>query len=769
MSRSALVCLFGMVFGMSGTLMLSTVRRVPHTSYCDGIVAKAKEPRLLLVGVMTAAKYVDTRAYNVWKTWGQHITGKILFFVAEDTTSIHEDMPLVQLKGVNDVYPPQKKSFAMMKWIADNHLNDFDWFMRADDDLYVRVEKLEQLLRSLDSDKAQLLGQAGLGNTAEYGQLALGQQDNYCMGGPGVVMSRETLRVVAPYLRSCLMAMLTTHEDVELGRCIRKHVGVACTWNYEMQALFHNNQTVPYAYEGAITELRRAITLHPIKKSTLMRRMHSYDRSLQLAKLRSTRIALIADLPLSHAPSLNRHIANTTHDLRHWDFISSNSILFCADQVNCPRHTVDLSIRTAISDVITQLFDEFNSNARQRGRVLQFQNIQYGYVRVEPRFGVDYVLDMILWFKKFRAPHRATLSVRRHAYVQQTFGSLEAVSDGHLRDSLRKRINKIIQKKKLNSTEQLDWSKVSLPPEQSHIFMILPLSGRADTFKRFTDHLRGVCAFTNQFSLIVVLFDSTPEEDAAIRRTLKEIYDEIDIQVIEMGRQAFSRGVALSRGAASLPSDALMFFTDVDMLFTCETLQRIRLNTIRGAQVYFPIVFSEYSPETWSDNDRLLSDAFHYGRRRGYFRHFGFGLVSIYRADLDLVGGLNLNIKAMSLLNRIQSSHNIVLSRKRKVGNSTVFILSLAVGLAKKYCSKESCLIMKMLKGWGMEDVDLFEKCVRSPLRVLRAPDPGLVHIYHTIRCSNSMPDAQHAMCIGSKAASIASLDSLVDQISTYS
>lgn len=38
------------------------------------------------------------------------------------------------------------------------------------------------------------------------------------MGGPGIVMSRMTLRLVAPHLRSCLMEMFTTHEDVELGR-----------------------------------------------------------------------------------------------------------------------------------------------------------------------------------------------------------------------------------------------------------------------------------------------------------------------------------------------------------------------------------------------------------------------------------------------------------------------------------------------------------------------------------------------------------------------
>ncbi|VDM99879.1 unnamed protein product, partial [Onchocerca ochengi] len=55
-------------------------------------------------------------------------------------------MPVISLKGVTDIYPPQKKSFVMLKWMADHYLDDFDWFMRADDDLYVRGEQLETLL-----------------------------------------------------------------------------------------------------------------------------------------------------------------------------------------------------------------------------------------------------------------------------------------------------------------------------------------------------------------------------------------------------------------------------------------------------------------------------------------------------------------------------------------------------------------------------------------------------------------------------------------------
>lgn len=52
-----------------------------------------------------------------------------------------------------------------------------------------------------------------------------------------------------------------------------------------------------------------------------------------------------------------------------------------------------------------------------------------------------------------------------------------------------------------------------------------------------------------------------------------------------MGNNDFSRGKALTSGAEVLSPDSLMFFTDVDMLFKYETIERIRTNTILGTQV----------------------------------------------------------------------------------------------------------------------------------------------------------------------------------------
>lgn len=168
------------------------------------------------------------------RTWAQSIPGKVEFFSSEGSdTSI--PIPIVALKNVDDSYPPQKKSFMMLKYMHDHYLDRFEWFMRADDDVYIKSERLESFLRSLNSSEAIFLGQTGMGARDELGKLALEPGENFCMGGPGVIMSREVLRRMVPHIRQCLQEMYTTHEDVEVGRCVRRFAGVQCVWSYEVR------------------------------------------------------------------------------------------------------------------------------------------------------------------------------------------------------------------------------------------------------------------------------------------------------------------------------------------------------------------------------------------------------------------------------------------------------------------------------------------------------------------------------------------------------
>jgi Chondroitin N-acetylgalactosaminyltransferase. len=80
----------------------------------------------------------------------------------------------------------------------------------------------------------------------------------------------------------------------------------------------------------------------------------------------------------------------------------------------------------------------------------------------------------------------------------------------------------------------------------------------------------------------------------------------------------------------------LLFFIDVDILFTAHALERIRRNTLRARQVYFPVVYSQYDPAlVYSSN--AAPDHYRISEEGGYWRTFGFGIAACYKTDFDKV------------------------------------------------------------------------------------------------------------------------------------
>lgn len=193
---------------------------------------------LVLVSVMTHLGTIKTRAVAIRKTWGQDIPGKLIFFVGSSGNKTEVDLPLVVLPVADDVYPPQEKAMLMLKYVYENFGDSFRWFIRADDDVYINFNNLAQLLTSISAGSDDvLLGHPGIGTNQERGKLGLEEQSNFCIGGTGIVMSRSVLQKVYPHLDYCIRNTATAHEDSEVGRCIRKFVGVQCPWGYEVSVL----------------------------------------------------------------------------------------------------------------------------------------------------------------------------------------------------------------------------------------------------------------------------------------------------------------------------------------------------------------------------------------------------------------------------------------------------------------------------------------------------------------------------------------------------
>ena len=241
------------------------------------------------------------------------------------------------------------------------------------------------------------------------------------------------------------------------------------------------------------------------------------------------------------------------------------------------------------------------------------------------------------------------------------------------------------------------------------INLIISLSGRVDTFVQFMEMFVEQCIEKDgKVFLTIVYFGEEGKEE--VMEILKKTADEHNYEnyrFIERD-ESFSRGVGLLAGAeAWIDGNVLLFFCDVDVTFKPGFLDRCRLNTTPGSKVYYPIVFSLYNPSivysasgvvpSWREQLVLKRD-------NGFWRTFGFGMTCMYRSDFLFMRGFDTKIQ-----------------------------------------------------GWGMEDVKLYRKIVQSNLNVIRAPDPGIFHMWHEKSCDPRLPLAQYNMCLGSKALGEAS------------
>ena len=154
---------------------------------------------------------------------------------------------------------------------------------------------------------------------------------------------------------------------------------------------------------------------------------------------------------------------------------------------------------------------------------------------------------------------------------------------------------------------------------QKTVNFVLPLTGRWEIFQRFLLNYEKVCLSSDgNTNLVIVLFENEFNDyqtmlDEAISPNkmrqsqfiqilldnLKNKYSLINNKSLKLitSNLNFSRSIGCEMGAALFNSNELIFFVDVDIMFTNEFLLRARLNTIEFKQVYYPIVFSEYDPD----------------------------------------------------------------------------------------------------------------------------------------------------------------------------
>ncbi|XP_030372216.1 glycoprotein-N-acetylgalactosamine 3-beta-galactosyltransferase 1 [Scaptodrosophila lebanonensis] len=166
----------------------------------------------ILCFVLTMPKNHKKKAAKVKATWGRRCN-KLLFM----STVADEALGIVRLdveEGRENLYLKVK---ASLEYIYERYLDDYDWFLKADDDTYVIMENLRMFLYPYDAEAAVYFG-------CKFHPYVT---QGYMSGGAGYVLSRDALRRYNLFARNNTKFCRANgkSEDKEIGRCLQ-NVGV---------------------------------------------------------------------------------------------------------------------------------------------------------------------------------------------------------------------------------------------------------------------------------------------------------------------------------------------------------------------------------------------------------------------------------------------------------------------------------------------------------------------------------------------------------------
>lgn len=196
----------------------------------------------ILVSIISSSKHLESRLAFIEKTWLSSVEN---YVIISDLDIPERNM--IKVCEDSSYESNVIKNFESFKILYEK-FTDFDWYINLDDDTYLNLENLKELLIEHSTEEIFVLGKIN------YGTLPSEPDLNYCSGGAGYVFNRKTLsllkKIDISYNRS-------RFADANIGMFCRDQ-------NIEIRNndLFHPRE--PSYHGDSHTEIKNSISYHYI-------------------------------------------------------------------------------------------------------------------------------------------------------------------------------------------------------------------------------------------------------------------------------------------------------------------------------------------------------------------------------------------------------------------------------------------------------------------------------------------------------------------------
>ncbi|CAK1543326.1 unnamed protein product [Leptosia nina] len=532
----------------------------------------------LLAGVLSSEEMLESRASAINKT-AAGLLPALRFFITASSLQVKPGR--ANVVGFTDTRE-MLKPFHALKYLADNYLEEYNFFFLVSDMTYVNARKLNELVSKLSVSQDVYMGEVAEDDT------------HYCTLEGGILLSNSVLRAVHTSLDWCVRNSYSARHHENIGRCILHAAHVPCT------AALHSHRYQSSRDAPLETPLAAAVTAYPLLEPQQFYQVHAYVSRVHLEdahnEINGVRAAAAASLrkhPRGYRnatwpPALRADAGlappppPTRFDHMRWTRFNATHALMPDEQ------TVVGALSGATLQAVELIVEEATAWARERWRVPNAQLVEGAWCW-EPPYALRYRLLL-------RLSGTDSGDTVRQVEAVRPLGAARLAPARYVTESSRVTIVLGVAPLLSHERQALDMLRryeSSCLERDANTALVLVLIGTGDWEQL---HVAATALGERHRAAHIDVLDSVlPEEYSNMTSSASD----------ELWREWVAR-LALESAAARLPKDALMLLLPTDADFSEDFLNRVRMNTIAGEQWYLASGFwryAHYSHPRWIEPD----------------------------------------------------------------------------------------------------------------------------------------------------------------------